>query len=108
MANTKFNHSLCVAETELGKAIMAFDRSHKGPEECHLYMVTLTRERRDRYPSVSNHFVIAPDGDEAIQQCENLAFPEVDWQLTDEHRKCLTASAVQVPVMLRGWGVQTF
>lgn len=103
----KHTSSLCMAEDETYGMHIALDRTHI--DKAGLYFVTLTRKREGRYPSVTNHYVIAPDEKEAIEQCQSLAFPESNESiLSAENKAQLTASATRIPVMIRGWGHQTF
>lgn len=105
---TKHTSSLCMAEDENRGMHIALDRTNV--DKAGLYLVTLTRQRGGFYPAVSNYYVIAPDEKEAIEQCQALAFPEHGESTlgNPEHKAQLTASAVRIPVMIRGWGHQTF
>jgi hypothetical protein len=105
----KLPASLCmVASRETYEDRIAIDWCD-GPVPCRLFLVTLTRAITGKRPAVSLHYVIAPDESEAISQCECLAFPEMEGSILDEaERTVLTATAFPVPVMVRGWGVQTF
>jgi hypothetical protein len=87
---------------------IALDRANL--DKAGLYLVTLTRKREGFYPAVTSCYVIAPDEKEAIEQCQALAFPESNESIlgNPDNKALLTASAVRIPVMIRGWGHQTF
>lgn len=88
--------------------------------EAGLYLVTLTRQiafpdfrAPDHmvkcHPAVSMYHVIAQNEKGAIAQVENLAFPEEQCAvLSAEQRANLTATAIRLPLYLRGWSTQTF
>ncbi len=105
----KLPASLCmVTNRQTYEDRIAIDRCD-GPVPCRLFLVTLTRRIPEKRPAVSLHYVVAPDEVEAISQCEGLAFPENSGcMVEEEQRPFLTATAFPVPVMVRGWGVQTF
>ena len=90
------------------RTVLALDRC-AGLTVAHLYLVTLTRKIANRYPVVTMAYVIAPDEKEAIEQIIANAFPEEDSCMLDESQKGqVSATAVEIPFHIRGWGRQAF
>ena len=97
--------SLRMASNESNVASLVI-RDGDNTVEAKLFMVSLTRPRQGRSPIVSQYFVIAEDGDGAIAQVADNAFPECDYAY--DLRDSLECSAVRVPLHVRGWGNDTF
>ena len=106
---TPIDRSLCMAQGSDYKTYVALNRC-AGVTPAGLYLVTLSRRVHEHHhPVTSLHYVLAPSEEEAIAQCDGLAFPEVTCAVLDpEHRAQLTTSAVRLPLIVRGWGTQPF
>lgn len=94
-----------MAENENRHCTVALHRC-EGTVESHLFLVTLTRTEPGNIPFPSQYFVLAPDEREAISQVESLPFDSL--YLDNPQRDSLTATAVRVPFLIRGWGRQVF
>lgn len=102
----KIEPSVCLAEgiTEDCYDMRLCLESSQGLKPCRLFLVTLSRRGADGSPSTSMHYVLAPDEQQAIYQCDAHAAHDLP-----EHQQGTTsAKAIPLPLLIRGWGFRLF
>lgn len=105
------NQSLCMA-LDLDNyrtpfvGIQAYGSDINSVDMAHLYLVTVCRKIEGEHPVISHFYCIAQDEQQAIEQVDSNAFPE----LPDSYEECKTleCTAVRIPFQIRGWGRQVF
>jgi hypothetical protein len=78
-----------------------------------LYMVTMTYKRKDSRMRANTHiaYVMAPDEATAISQVSQIPMDTEDCAISGSlalQSGEMTASAVRIPMHIRGWGLTTF
>jgi hypothetical protein len=109
------NTGICLAESsENGTvaAICQYSGEDEKLTEAHLYMVSMKLrcfddEGWEKRPLTAVVYCLAPDEAGAIAQTEGVFWPHLNY-VPNMERKNLSASAIQVPFMIRGWGGHDF
>jgi hypothetical protein len=109
------NTGICLAESSENGTVAAIAQYSGADEkltEAHLYMVSMKLRRFDKdkwekAPLNAVVYCLAPCEGDAISQVEGVFWPELCY-VPIEERPNLSASAIRVPFMIRGWGSHNF
>jgi hypothetical protein len=109
------NTGICLAESSENGTVAAICRYSGSDEiltEAHLYMVSMKLRRFDdekweKAPLNAVVYCLARDEEGAIAQTEGVFWPDLCY-VPEADRPNLSASAIQVPFKIRGWGSHDF